>query len=367
MRISATGQVGIGTSSPANPFQTTISSGAGGPYVGINQVGDNPYVESQRWSGGGVAYAGSRIKTTGDPAIVFEISDTANIGSQTFTERMRLTSGNSLKIAASNAGGRRIGISDGATDGTDYGTVQVTKPLDHDGSWAYSVIQSGLQVAGMGFTDNATDTFVVGNGGSPVLSSGGSRHVYLGSSLASYTAGSERMRIDSAGNVGIGRTSSLDPLTVGRGFSNTNTTIPYLNTIVGIVNTDRTANNLSAFYWSGLTSGGNVQGLGTITIQTTSYTDNAFSANMLFYTSNVGSVAERMRITSAGNLLINTTTAVSTLTVNGDIDANFFINSNTISANYTVPANFNAMTTGPITINTGITVTVSTGSVWVVI
>jgi hypothetical protein len=42
-------------------------------------------------------------------------------------------------------------------------------------------------------------------------------------------------------------------------------------------------------------------------------------------------------------------------------------NSATISANYTIGTGNNAMSAGPITINTGITVTVPTGSTWVIV
>jgi hypothetical protein len=44
-----------------------------------------------------------------------------------------------------------------------------------------------------------------------------------------------------------------------------------------------------------------------------------------------------------------------------------FVNSQTVSADYTVPSGSNAMSAGPVTVNSGITVTVSSGSVWTVI
>ena len=44
-----------------------------------------------------------------------------------------------------------------------------------------------------------------------------------------------------------------------------------------------------------------------------------------------------------------------------------FVNSNTITADYTVATGYNAMSTGPITIASGITVTVSAGSRWAVL
>ena len=42
-------------------------------------------------------------------------------------------------------------------------------------------------------------------------------------------------------------------------------------------------------------------------------------------------------------------------------------NTNTISSNYTITTGSNAMSAGPITINTGVTVTVPTGSTWVIV
>ena len=54
-----------------------------------------------------------------------------------------------------------------------------------------------------------------------------------------------------------------------------------------------------------------------------------------------------------------------------DTDANsttkgLYEHANTISANYTIATGNNALTAGPITINTGVSVTVPTGSTWVV-
>jgi len=44
-----------------------------------------------------------------------------------------------------------------------------------------------------------------------------------------------------------------------------------------------------------------------------------------------------------------------------------FVNSQTVATDYTIPSGSNAMSAGPVTINSGITVTVSSGSVWTVI
>ena len=45
----------------------------------------------------------------------------------------------------------------------------------------------------------------------------------------------------------------------------------------------------------------------------------------------------------------------------------FYENDQTVTVSYTIPATKNAMSAGPITIDTGVTVTVSTGSTWVIV
>ena len=51
----------------------------------------------------------------------------------------------------------------------------------------------------------------------------------------------------------------------------------------------------------------------------------------------------------------------------GGSDAVFIENDQTVTTNYTIPASKNAMSTGPITVNSGVTVTVSGGARYVVI
>lgn len=64
-------------------------------------------------------------------------------------------------------------------------------------------------------------------------------------------------------------------------------------------------------------------------------------------------------------------TGTSVTATTGGVTANsggpFFLNATTVSANFTSPANFNLMSAGPITINTGITVTIDTTGTWVIV
>ena len=45
----------------------------------------------------------------------------------------------------------------------------------------------------------------------------------------------------------------------------------------------------------------------------------------------------------------------------------FHLSPKTVYTNQTIPSTMNAMSTGPITINTGVTVTIATGSRWVIL
>lgn len=83
-----------------------------------------------------------------------------------------------------------------------------------------------------------------------------------------------------------------------------------------------------------------------------------FSANLLATTVNAASVNSTTH--NSGNATVNSymnSTTVSSL---------FHENYNQITANYTIPTSYNSSSTGPITINSGITVTVSSGSAWAI-
>ncbi|MEX0668426.1 MAG: hypothetical protein WD061_01630 [Candidatus Saccharimonadales bacterium] len=51
----------------------------------------------------------------------------------------------------------------------------------------------------------------------------------------------------------------------------------------------------------------------------------------------------------------------------GGDDEVFYENDTVITTNYTITTNKNAMTAGPVTLNTGVEVTVPSGSVWTVV
>jgi hypothetical protein len=157
----------------------------------------------------------------------------------------------------------------------------------------------------------------------------------------------ERMRINSSGNVGIGTISPAYPLQVSTA-SETNIAI-----------TGGTTSETNIFFGDS----------GSATIGRITY--NNSGDYMRFYVN----AAERMRIDSSGNVGIGVTPSGSyKLEVNGDVAGKeiaatngIFVNSNTVSESFTVPSNYNAMSSGSIIISTGVTVTLPTGSRWVVV
>ena len=78
---------------------------------------------------------------------------------------------------------------------------------------------------------------------------------------------------------------------------------------------------------------------------------------------------------STTTITIGATSGTSTIAVKGKItatgsvstDTAFFENSTTITADYSIASGKNAGTFGPVTINSGITVTIPSGSVWSVV
>jgi hypothetical protein len=200
----------------------------------------------------------------------------------------------------------------------------------------------------------------------------------------------ERMRINNTGTIGIGNAGTT-AATLGVAKTLTGATTAYGILATGQVqsdvtslaygvlsqsNTQATAFTLGEFRHFAAVQG-TIGATSAITNQSGFYVASSLTGatnNYGFY-GNIASGTGRWNFYAAGtadnyfngNTLIGTTTATSKLTVNGDVAGTFFVNPTTVSSNYTIPTNYNAMTAGPITINSGVVVTVGSGSVWTVV
>ena len=78
----------------------------------------------------------------------------------------------------------------------------------------------------------------------------------------------------------------------------------------------------------------------------------------------IGNVTGNVTGNLTGNVTATTVTATDSITLT---TKPFFRNIPTISADYIVTTDYNEMSIGPITVNSGITVTVNSGATWTVV
>jgi hypothetical protein len=124
------------------------------------------------------------------------------------------------------------------------------------------------------------------------------------------TGGSERMRIDSSGNVGIGTSSPGERLVVQ---GSTGNVIAQIRNSSTVASTSKT----TAVQFIGTDTVGTVKEAGDIFVVPGD--NNYVDSNMLFYTRGSDTVTERMRINSSGNVGIGTSSPGAKLEVVGNI------------------------------------------------
>jgi hypothetical protein len=124
------------------------------------------------------------------------------------------------------------------------------------------------------------------------------------------TNNTERLRIDSSGNVGVGETNPTFKMEIVSSSSYLTLKLKEPSALANVGPTIRfQAKNASGNYWD----------CGTISVRNTSasMTAGAESSYMSFYTTTAGAEAERLRINSSGDVGIGTSSPVSKLDVRG--------------------------------------------------
>jgi len=101
---------------------------------------------------------------------------------------------------------------------------------------------------------------------------------------------------------------------------------------------------------------------------------NTFARTTVLASSNAGSAvnfsagAKDVFLTLAASKTIQRDASGNVYGASGSsTDQIFFLNGTTVTANYTVPTNYNAGSFGPVTVNSGVTVTVPSGSTWSIV
>jgi hypothetical protein len=219
--------------------------------------------------------AAPAITTTGDTntGIFFPAADTIAFA-EGGAEAMRIDSSSRVLIGSTssvgNANANNLELTNPAGSGVCGLTLNVASASANTGNiyWRSNASNNAIQIVG----DPITNYFAVA------------------------TAGSERMRIDSSGNVGIGTSSPQRTLHVENSSGN-----------LVRLNNSSTANGSFSSIELTSTGGNNCQIRGV--------QDSSTAGHLQFYTKNAGAVAERLRIDSSGNVGIGTSSPSDKLTV----------------------------------------------------
>jgi len=307
MRIDSSGNVGIGTSTTTytlNVAATTARSnftsttGTNTVWQNYNNTGGNFYIGIENSAGsafGATAYS-SVLWSTGSTPMVF-----ATAG----TERMRIDSSGNLLVGRTS-GSERLSVQDTSKTSTTVGANVI----------------AGFRSFGVG-----ADTCIT-------LTDGASYSAQFGqNSGALYwmTNATERMRIDSSGNVGIGTSSPSRKIDVA-GTMGITDTITSSKAVQAFLSSPTTGTDGS--YWQHQNTGGSFfigqeNSAGGL-ITGSAYAKFVWGTGaypVIFGTNN----AERMRITSAGRVGIGTTTPGEVLQVNGKAQATTFYGGNLLT------------------------------------
>jgi Chaperone of endosialidase len=266
--------LGIGTSSPSSPLSISTSNGS---IVSLNSTNTNGGYLGIQKSGTAVGYIGSAAQLSGGSATDMTLRADTNLifTSNGSSERMRLNTSGYLGIGTSSPS---VALEVAGASKFTNGNVSIVPSTTT--SAAAFIATNGGGTFFVGLDNSSGSTFGAGAYGSVLYNGANTPMVF-------YTNGSERMRLDTSGNLGIGTTSPSYALDVASSTIRIGSTASNGIIIWGTSDVARTGLNSSTEYRVG-------------------WGRNS-SINLTFLTNDT----ERMRIDSSGNVLVGTTSVLN--------------------------------------------------------
>ena len=293
LKIDSSGNVGIGVSTINNPFSaqaalqvgdTSTTTNNGLITIGSGTAGSGDIYFADGTSGGS-AYKGFVSYKHNDDYLAFGTAETT-------------------RMIIDSSGNVGIGNTNPSDYGADANNLVVGSLVGNNGITILSSSSSGY--GSIYFADGTTST---------AYYSGYISYQQNQSNMAFGTNGVERMRIDVLGNVGIGTDSPSAKLEI-KDSANNNSNLLTLyrpnNSLAAASYIDfsfNTANGTQAVY-------------SRIQSDNDGNTDSAQSGSLSFWTPSSGTLAERMRITSGGEVLFSGKTALNLNTIGTEFRAN---------------------------------------------